>query len=144
MTQRTLSIIKPDSVSNNVIGAIIDHLEKTGLQVIAAKMLFLSREKAELFYDIHRERPFFSELVEFMTAGPVLAIALEGENAINKNRDAMGATDPKQAEAGTIRAKFGKGIEANAVHGSDGEDTATREIAFFFNENEIFSKAKLA
>ena len=142
MMQRTLSIIKPDCIGNNNIGAIIDHLEKAGLQVVAAKMLYLSKDQAELFYAVHKERAFFGELVEFMTSGPVLVMTLEGENAIEKNRDAMGATDPKQAAPGTIRAKFGKGIEANAIHGSDAEETAAQEIAFFFKESDIFSKAQ--
>ena len=130
--ERTLSIIKPDAVAKNVIGEIYSRFEKGGLKVIAARMMHLSRAEAEAFYGVHRERPFFKDLVAFMISGPVMVQVLEGENAIAKNRDLMGATDPKKAAAGTIRADFADSIDANAVHGSDGEDTARAEVAFFF------------
>tara|TARA_B100001121_G_C18516769_1_gene539377 strand:- start:307 stop:717 length:411 start_codon:yes stop_codon:yes gene_type:complete len=130
--EKTLSIIKPDAVQNNVIGEIYTRFEKNGLKIVAARMLSLTTEQAESFYKIHRERPFFNALVEFMTSGPVMVTVLEGENAVQKNRNLMGATDPKEAEKGTIRADFATSIDANAVHGSDGLDTAKYEIEFFF------------
>ncbi|MFC0269782.1 nucleoside-diphosphate kinase [Kushneria aurantia] len=135
--QRTLSIIKPDAVGKNAIGDIIARFEKAGLAVVACKMLHLSQEKAEGFYAEHRERPFFNDLVGFMTSGPVVVQVLEGDNAIAKNRDLMGATDPKKAEAGTIRADFASSIDANAVHGSDSPESAEREIDYFFAADEI-------
>ena len=130
--ERTLSIIKPDAVAKNVIGKIYSRFEKAGLKIVAAKMQHLSRSEAEGFYAVHRERPFFNDLVEFMTSGPVMIQALEGESAIAMNRQLMGATNPAEAEAGTIRADFAESIEANAVHGSDGPETAATEIAYFF------------
>ena len=130
--EQTLSIIKPDAVKKNVIGQIIARFEKAGLRVVAARMTHLSRAEAEGFYAVHRERPFFKDLVDFMISGPVLVQVLEGENAIARNRELMGATDPKKAAKGTIRADFADSIDANAVHGSDGPDTARKEIAFFF------------
>jgi nucleoside-diphosphate kinase len=138
--ERTLSIIKPDAVAKNVIGQIIARFEKAGLQVIAARMMHLSREDAGRFYAVHKERPFFNDLVDFMVSGPVLVQALEGENAIQTNRDLMGATDPKKAEKGTIRADFADSIDANAVHGSDAPETAAIEIAFFFPEMNVHSR----
>ncbi len=138
--ERTLSIIKPDAVQKNVIGEIISRFEKAGLAVAALKMLHLSREQAEGFYAVHKDKPFFNELVEYMISGPVVVQVLEGENAIARNRELMGATDPRQAAPGTIRADFGASIEANAVHGSDGPETAAWEIAYFFKENEIFPR----
>ncbi|HET8941561.1 MAG TPA: nucleoside-diphosphate kinase [Rudaea sp.] len=138
--ERTLSIIKPDAVGNNVIGEIYSRFEKSGLKIIAAKMKQLSRAEAEGFYAVHRERPFFKPLVEFMISGPVMIQALEGEGAIMKNRDLMGATDPAKAAAGTIRADFAKSIDANAVHGSDAAETAQVEIAYFFSGTEICSR----
>lgn len=138
--ERTLSIIKPDAVAKNLIGQIYSRFEANGLKVVAARMMRLSRAQAEGFYAVHRERPFFGDLVNFMTSGPVLIQVLEGENAIQKNRNLMGATDPKKAEAGTIRADFAQNIEANAVHGSDGAETAAFEVAYFFPSMEIFSR----
>jgi len=138
--QRTLSIVKPDAVAKNVIGEIYTRFERAGLRIVAARMLHLSREKAEGFYAVHRERPFFDDLVEFMTSGPVMVQVLEGEDAIARNRELMGATDPRQAAPGTIRADFASSIDANAVHGSDAEETAAREIDFFFDEDEIYSR----
>lgn len=138
--ERTLSIIKPDAVSKNHVGDILARFEKAGLKIIAAKMKHLSRADAEGFYAVHKERPFFKDLVDFMISGPVMISALEGEGAIAKNRDLMGATNPKEAAPGTIRADFAESIDANAVHGSDGIDTAKTEIAFFFNEDEIYSR----
>jgi nucleoside-diphosphate kinase len=135
--ERTLSIIKPDAVAKNVIGEIYSRFEKAGLKVIAAKMKHLSRREAEGFYAVHRERPFFGPLVDFMISGPVMIQALEGEGAIAKNRDLMGATDPKKAAAGTIRADFAASIDANAVHGSDAPETAKVEIGYFFSETEL-------
>jgi len=135
--ERTLSIIKPDAVGKHVIGDIISRFEKGGLRVVAAKMLHLSKEQAEKFYEVHAERPFYNDLVAFMISGPILVQALEGENAIMKNRDLMGATNPQEAEAGTIRADFADNIDANAVHGSDSPDTAKVEIDFFFKDSEI-------
>ena len=130
--ERTLSIIKPDAVAKNVIGEIYSRFEKAGLKVVEARMEHLSREQAEGFYAVHRERPFFNDLVDFMTSGPVMIQALEGDDAIALNRKLMGATNPAEAEAGTIRADFAKSIDANAVHGSDGPETARTEIAYFF------------
>jgi nucleoside-diphosphate kinase len=138
--QRTLSIIKPDAVAQNVIGKIYTRFENAGLKIIAAQMRQLSRAEAEGFYAVHRERPFFKDLVEFMISGPVMIQVLEGADAIAKNRELMGATDPKKADAGTIRADFAKSIEANAVHGSDAPETATVEIAYFFPSLAIHSR----
>ncbi|MFO7762365.1 MAG: nucleoside-diphosphate kinase [Wenzhouxiangellaceae bacterium] len=138
--QRTLSIIKPDAVAKNVIGEIYTRFERAGLRIVAARMLHLSREQAEGFYAVHKERPFFNDLVEFMTSGPVMIQVLEGEDAIARNRELMGATDPRQAAPGTIRADFASSIDANAVHGSDGEETAAQEISFFFAGDEIYSR----
>jgi nucleoside-diphosphate kinase len=135
--ERTLSIIKPDAVAKNVIGEILSRFEKADLNIVAAKMMHLTQEQAEGFYAEHKERPFFNDLVAFMTSGPVVVQVLEGEGAILKNRDLMGATNPKEAEAGTIRADFASTIDANAVHGSDSAESAEREIAYFFNDNEI-------
>ncbi|MFG6179273.1 nucleoside-diphosphate kinase [Halomonas sp. THAF12] len=139
-TERTLSIIKPDAVAKNVIGEIESRFEKAGLKIVAAKMLQLSQEQAEGFYAEHKERPFFGDLVGFMTSGPVVVQVLEGDNAIVANRDLMGATNPKEAEAGTIRADFAQSIDANAVHGSDSPESAAREIAYFFEDSEICSR----
>ncbi|MGP1449802.1 MAG: nucleoside-diphosphate kinase [Wolinella sp.] len=135
--EQTLSIIKPDAVAKNVIGKIIDRFESNGLKIAAAKRLQLSRADAEQFYAVHKERPFFKDLVDFMVSGPVVVMVLEGENAVLKNRDLMGATDPKKAEKGTIRADFADSIDANAVHGSDSLENAKIEIAFFFSGREI-------
>jgi len=135
--ERTISIIKPDAVAKNVIGEIYSRFEKAGLKVIASKMMLLSKEKAGEFYAVHKERPFYGELVAFMTSGPVMVQILEGEDAIAKNREVMGATNPKEAAAGTIRADFAESIDENAVHGSDGPDTAKAEMAFFFSDDEI-------
>ena len=137
MTERTLSIIKPDAVAKNVIGQILTRFEQAGLKVIAAKMRQLSQEQAEQFYAVHKERPFFKDLVSFMISGPVMIQVLEGDGAILKNRDIMGATNPAEAAKGTIRADFADSIDANAVHGSDSEDTARQEIEFFFSADEI-------
>ena len=139
-TERTLSIIKPDAVAKNVIGKIYDRFERAGLKVVAARMAQLSRGEAEAFYAVHRERPFFSALVDFMISGPVMIQVLEGEGAIAKNRDLMGATDPKKAAAGSIRADFADSIDANAVHGSDAPETAQAEIAFFFAGMNLHSR----
>ncbi len=133
----TLSIIKPDAIAKSVIGKIYTQFEEAGLNIVAAKMLRLSREQAEAFYAVHKERPFFNDLVNFMISGPVMVQALEGDNAILKHRDIMGATNPKEAAPGTIRANFADSIDANAVHGSDGADTAREEVAFFFTEDEL-------
>ena len=138
--ERTLSIIKPDAVAKNVIGQIYARFEKAGLKVIAAKMAYLSRHDAEGFYAVHKGRPFFNDLVEFMSSGPVMIQVLEGDNAILKNRDLMGATDPKKAAAGTIRADFAQSIDANAVHGSDAPETAAVEIAYFFPSSQVYSR----
>ena len=138
--ERTLSIIKPDAVAKNVIGQIYARFEAAGLKVVAAKLAHLSRGEAEAFYGVHKERPFFTDLVSFMISGPVMIQALEGESAILKNRDLMGATDPKKAAAGTIRADFAESIDANAVHGSDAVETAQAEIAFFFPGMNIYSR----
>ncbi len=135
--ERTLSIIKPDATRRNITGEIIAMLEKAGLRIVAQKRMRLTREQAEEFYAVHRERPFFASLVEFMTSGPVVVQVLEGENAIQRNRDIMGATDPAKAAEGTIRKRFAESIEANSVHGSDGPETAAREIRFFFSDIEI-------
>ena len=138
--ERTLSIIKPDAVQKNVIGRILMRFEASGLKIVAARMTRLSRAEAEGFYAVHRGRPFYRDLVEFMTSGPVLVQVLEGEGAIAKNRELMGATDPKQAAKDTIRAEFATTIDANAVHGSDAPETARTEIAFFFPGYEIFAR----
>ncbi len=138
--ERTFSMIKPDAVAKNVIGKIYSRFETNGLKVIAARMVHLSRREAEGFYAVHRERPFFKDLVEFMISGPVMAQVLEGEGAIAKNRELMGATDPKKAAPGTIRADFAESIDANAVHGSDGPETAAIEIAYFFPALNIYSR----
>ncbi len=138
--ERTLSIIKPDAVAKNHTGAICDVLEKAGLKIIGAKMLRLTKAQAEAFYAVHKERPFYTELVQFMTSGPVVVMTLESENAVQRNRDIMGATDPKKAAPESIRAKFGAGIEANAIHGSDSLENAKKEIAFFFNEDELCAR----
>ena len=138
--ERTLSIIKPDAVAKNVIGDIYRRFEQAGLKIVAARMAWLSQAEAEGFYAVHRERPFFRDLVQFMISGPVLIQVLEGENAIAKNRDLMGASDPRKADQGTIRADFAESIEANAVHGSDGSDTAKFEIAYFFPASQVFSR----
>lgn len=135
--QRTISIVKPDAVGKNVIGKIYDRFESNGLKIVAAKMKHLSKEEAEGFYAVHKERPFFGDLVAFMTSGPVMIQVLEGENAVAKNRELMGATNPKEAAAGTIRADFAESIDANAVHGSDSEENAAIEIAYFFKADEI-------
>jgi len=138
--ERTLSIIKPDAVAKNVIGEIMARFEKAGLRIVAAKMVHLSRAEAEGFYAVHKSRPFFKDLVEFMISGPVVVQVLEGDNAIQKNRDLMGATDPKKAEKGTIRADFAQSIDANAVHGSDAPETARTEIAYFFPQSQVYSR----
>jgi nucleoside-diphosphate kinase len=140
--ERTLSIIKPDGVAKNIIGKIYNRFEKAGMQIIAAKMLQLSKEQVGEFYAVHKERPFYGELIEFMTSGPVMVQVLEGENAISKNREVMGATNPEEAAAGTIRADFAKTVDENVVHGSDGPDTAKEEIAFFFQDNEICPRTR--
>lgn len=137
--ERTLSIIKPDAVKKNVIGKIYSRFESNGLTVVASRMAWLSAQEAGQFYAVHKERPFFKDLVDFMISGPVMIQVLEGENAIAKNRELMGATDPKKADAGTIRADFAESIDANAVHGSDGAETAAAEIAFFFAGMNVFS-----
>lgn len=138
--EKTLSIIKPDAVGKNCIGEILSRFEKAGLKIVAAKMVHLSREDAEGFYAVHKNRPFFNDLITFIISGPVMISVLEGENAIMKNRDLMGATNPQEAAPGTIRADFAETIDANAVHGSDGPDTAKTEVAYFFKQNEIFSR----
>ena len=138
--ERTLSIIKPDAVAKNVIGEIYARFDKAGLKVIAARMTHLSRTEAEGFYAVHKGRPFFNDLVKFMISGPVMIQVLEGENAILKNRDLMGATDPKKAAAGTIRADFAQSIDANAVHGSDAPETAKHEIAYFFPAHQVYAR----
>lgn len=138
--ERTLSIIKPDAVAKNAVGAILDRFEKAGLRVVSVKMKQLSKAEAEGFYTEHKGRGFFDDLVSFMTSGPVVVQVLEGEGAIAKNRELMGATDPKKAEAGTIRADFADSIDANAVHGSDSESSAVREISYFFAQTEVYSR----
>lgn len=140
--ERTLSIVKPDGVAKNLIGEVYRRFEQAGLRVIAAKMLRLRQDQAEGFYAVHKERPFFADLVRYMTSGPVMVQVLEGENAIKANRDIMGATNPKQAAPGTIRADFATSIEENVVHGSDGPDTAKNEIAFFFAEAELCPRTR--
>ena len=138
--ERTLSIIKPDAVKKNVIGQILARFEKAGLRIVAARMKHLSRAEAEGFYAVHRERPFFRDLVEFMISGPVLIQVLEGDNAIARNRELMGATDPRKADKGTIRADFAQSIDANAVHGSDSIDNARTEVAYFFPACEVYGR----
>ena len=138
--ERTLSIIKPDAVAKNVIGQIYARFEQAGLRIIAARMMYLSRRQAEGFYAVHRERPFFGELVKFMISGPVMIQVLEGDDAILKNRDLMGATDPKKAAKGTIRADFADSIDANAAHGSDSPQTAATEVAYFFPALDVYSR----
>jgi nucleoside-diphosphate kinase len=140
MKEQTLSIIKPDAVAKNVIGQIYSRFESSGLKIVAARMVHLSRADAEGFYGVHRERPFFKDLVEFMISGPVMVQVLEGDDAIVKNRDLMGATDPKKAAKGTIRADFADSIDANAVHGSDSPQTAKQEIAYFFPSLNVYSR----
>lgn len=135
--ERTLSIIKPDATRRNITGKVIDRLEQAGLRIIAQRRILLTKERAEEFYGVHRERPFFADLVAFMTSGPIVVQALEGENAIARNREVMGATNPAEAAEGTIRNDFAESIEANSVHGSDGPETAAEEIAFFFSADEI-------
>ncbi len=139
--EQTLSIIKPDAVGQNMIGNIIEYFERDGLSVVGAKMLHLTPDQAKTFYAIHKERPFFNELIEFMTSGPVLVMVLEGENAVARNRQIMGATDPSKASPGTIRADFATSIDRNAVHGSDSHANAKTEISFFFKSNELFPRA---
>ncbi len=138
--EQTLSIIKPDAVGQNQIGNIIEYFERDGLSVVAAKMTHLTKEQAKAFYAVHKERPFYNELVDFMVSGPILIMVLEGEGAISRNRQIMGATDPSKADAGTIRADFATSIERNAIHGSDSVETAKTEISFFFKANEIFQR----
>jgi nucleoside-diphosphate kinase len=140
--ERTLSIIKPDAVAKNLIGEIYSRFEKNGLRIIAARMMQLSKAQAEGFYAVHRERPFYRDLVEFMTSGPVIVQVLEGEDAINKNRELMGATNPRDADPGTIRADFATTVDENAVHGSDGPDTAKQEIAFFFGDGGLCPRTR--
>ena len=140
--EKTFSIIKPDAVGNNVVGKILQRFEENNLQIIASKMIHLTKEKAEGFYSVHKEKPFFTNLVEFMTSGPVIVQVLEGENAILKNREIMGATNPNEAAQGTIRKDFAKSIDENAVHGSDAPETAAAEIAYFFNDNEICKRTR--
>ncbi|QWF69477.1 nucleoside-diphosphate kinase [Methylomonas paludis] len=140
--ERTFSIIKPDAVAKNVIGEIVSRFEKNGLRVVASKLLHLSQEQAEGFYAVHKERPFFNDLVKFMISGPIVAQVLEGENAVLKNRELMGATNPKDAAPGTIRADFAESIDENAVHGSDAQETAKEEIAYFFTADEIHSRTR--
>ncbi|WP_115717731.1 nucleoside-diphosphate kinase [Gallaecimonas mangrovi] len=140
--QRTISIIKPDAVAKNVIGAIYNRFETAGLKIVAAKMQHLSREQAEGFYAEHKERPFFKALVDFMTSGPIMVQVLEGENAVLKNREIMGATNPSEALAGTLRADYAVSIDENAVHGSDSEESAAREIAYFFTETEVCARTR--
>ncbi len=135
--ERTLSIVKPDGVARNLIGDVYHRFERAGLRIVAARMLHLSTAQAEAFYEVHRERPFYKDLVRYMTSGPVVAQVLEGDNAIARHRDIMGATDPKKAAPGSIRADLAQSIEANVVHGSDAADTAAREIGFFFSGTEI-------
>jgi len=140
--ERTISIIKPDAVAKNVIGQIYARFEKAGLRVVAAKMLHLSKEQAGEFYAVHKERPFYGELMAYMTSGPIMVQVLEGENAVAKNREVMGATNPKDAAPGTIRADFATDITENAVHGSDAAETAKNEIAFFFKDNELCPRTR--
>lgn len=140
--ERTLSIVKPDGVGRNLIGEVYRRFEQAGLKVVAARMMRLSQPEAEGFYKVHRERPFFMDLVRFMTSGPVMVQVLEGENAIAKNREVMGATDPKKADKGTIRADLATSIDENIVHGSDAPDTAAREISYFFRETELCPRTR--
>ncbi len=140
--ERTFSIVKPDAVAKNVIGEIYARFEKGGLRIVASKMLHMSREQAEGFYEVHKERPFYQDLVAFMTSGPVMVQVLEGENAIARNRELMGATNPTDADAGTIRADFATSVEENAAHGSDAPETAKVEIAFFFSEEELCPRTR--
>lgn len=140
--ERTFSIVKPDAVAKNVIGEIVSRFEQNGLKIIASKMQQLSKEQAEGFYAVHKERPFFNDLVKFMISGPVVLQVLEGENAVLKNRELMGATNPADADAGTIRADFADSIDENAVHGSDATDTAQQEIAFFFSDDQICQRTR--
>jgi nucleoside-diphosphate kinase len=135
--ERTLSMIKPDATRRNITGKVIDRLEGAGLRIVAQRRIHLTRERAEAFYEVHRERPFFADLVSFMTSGPIVVQVLEGDNAIAVNREVMGATNPEEAAEGTIRKEFAESIEANTVHGSDGPDTASQEISFFFSSDEI-------
>ncbi|MCZ6840844.1 MAG: nucleoside-diphosphate kinase [Alphaproteobacteria bacterium] len=135
--ERTLSIIKPDATRRNITGKVIDRLEQAGLRIIAQRRILLTKERAEEFYGVHRERPFFADLVAFMTSGPIVVQALEGENAVARNREVMGATNPAEAAEGTIRKDFAESIEANSVHGSDSPETAAEEIAFFFSADDI-------
>ena len=141
-TEQTISIIKPDAVAKNVIGEIYATFEKAGLSVVAARMMHLSQEQAGAFYAVHKERPFYNDLVSFMTSGPVMIQVLEGEGAIAKNREVMGATNPAEAAAGTIRKDFAASLDENAVHGSDAPETAATEIAFFFNDNELCARTR--
>lgn len=141
-TERTLSIVKPDGVQKNLIGEVYRRFEKAGLQIVAARMLRLSQSQAEGFYAVHRERPFYRDLVRYMTSGPVMIQVLEGENAIERNREIMGATDPKKAAPGTIRADLAASIEENVVHGSDGPDTARQEIGFFFSQSDLCPRVR--
>ena len=140
--QRTFSIVKPDGVEKNLIGEVYRRFEQAGLQIVASRMVHLSREQAEGFYAVHKERPFFADLVNYMISGPVMVQVLEGEDAINKNREIMGATNPADADAGTIRKDFAASIEENVVHGSDGPDTAAQEIAFFFKDADICPRTR--
>ncbi|MBF0622481.1 MAG: nucleoside-diphosphate kinase [Magnetococcales bacterium] len=142
MAERTFSIVKPDAVAKNVIGEIYSRFEKGGLRIVASKMIHMTRAQAGSFYDVHEGKPFFDDLTEYMSSGPVMVQVLEGENAIARNREIMGATNPKQAAPGTIRADFAESIEANAVHGSDAPETAAREIAFFFNNLELCPRSE--
>ena len=139
--ERTFSIVKPDAVGRNLIGKIYERFESGGLQIIAARMIHLTRAQAQEFYAVHRERPFYDDLVDYMISGPVVVQVLEGENAIARNRELMGATNPADAAAGTIRADFAESVEANAVHGSDGPDTAREEISFFFDDSDLCPRA---
>ena len=140
--ERTLSIVKPDGVQKNLIGEVYRRFEQAGLRIVAARMMQLTRPQAEGFYAVHRERPFYQDLVRYMTSGPVMVQVLEGENAVERNRDIMGATDPKKAARGTIRADFAASIEENVAHGSDGPDTARQEIAFFFSQSDICPRTR--
>lgn len=140
--EQTLSIIKPDGVQKNLIGEIYSRFEKVGLQIVAAKMLQMSKQQAERFYAVHKERPFFISLINYMTSGPVMVQTLEGEDAIGRNREIMGATNPADAAKGTIRAEFAESIEKNIVHGSDGPETAAQEITFFFGDDEIYLRSR--
>ena len=140
--ERTFSIVKPDAVASNNIGSIYQRFEQAGLTIVASRMLHMSQSQAEEFYAVHKERPFYQDLVKFMTSGPVMVQVLEGENAISRNREVMGATNPADADAGTIRADFATNVEENAVHGSDAPETAAQEIAFFFSEEEVCPRTR--